>query len=108
KTHRIIAELMEAGAKKTLIHESIYDTNSEQKMRLMGFSLFEKLTVLNEYKTAYISLTIEEMQRFEHKKGDTEGLVNYALSLDSIQLAAFFVERDDEIKISFRSKNSFD
>ncbi len=108
QTHRIIAELIDAGALKTFIHEQVYDTHSEGRMKLLGHCLAHKLTVLHEYKTAFISLSAEEMERFHYKKGDTEGFVNYALSISDICFAAFFAERDGIIKISFRSKGNFD
>lgn len=106
-THRIIARLMEAGAVNYRIHEQVYDSNSENRLRLLGYSLKEKLIVLNEFKTAYISLSATEMDMFNFKSGDSEGLVNYALSIQGIQMAAFFSERDGMVKISFRSKAEF-
>jgi phosphoesterase RecJ-like protein len=107
KTHRVVAELMEAGAENSSIHNRIYDDNTEDKLRLLGFCLAEKLTVVKECKTAFFNLRADELRRFNYKKGDTEGLVNYALSIEGICFAAFFVERDGEIKTSFRSKGDF-
>lgn len=107
KTHCIIAELIEAGAENSEIHNRIYDDNTEDKLRLLGFCLAEKLTVLKEYGTAFFTLQDDELKRFNYKKGDTEGVVNYALSIEGIRFAAFFVERDGEIKTSFRSKGNF-
>jgi phosphoesterase RecJ-like protein len=105
--HRIIAELMEAGAENYRIHERVYDTSTENRLRLLGFSLKEKLTVLPEFNTAYLALSQAELEMFNHKSGDTEGLVNYALSINGIKFAAFFSEKDGMIKISFRSKGNF-
>lgn len=105
--HRIVADLMEAGAVNYLIHERIYDTSTENRLRLMGYSLKEKLVVLPEFNTAYISLSEAELSMFNFRSGDTEGLVNYALSIDGIKMAAFFSDRDGMIKISFRSKGDF-
>ncbi len=107
RTHLIIAGLMEAGAENFRIHERVYDTASEDKIRLLGYSLFEKLVVLPEYNTAYISLSEEELLKFKFRSGDTEGFVNYALSIKGIRLAVFFSEKDGAVKISFRSKNDF-
>lgn len=106
-THRIIASLMEAGAENYRIHENVYDSSTENRLRLLGYSLKEKLCVLNEYKTAYIGLSAAELKMFNFKAGDTEGLVNYALSIEGIKLAAFFSEKDAMVKISFRSKGDF-
>lgn len=107
ETHRIIADLMDAGAQNSKIHENVYDTAQENKLRMLGYSLKEKLQVLSEYHTAFISLSKAELEMFNNKTGDTEGFVNYALSIKGIKLAAFFSERDGMIKISFRSKGDF-
>jgi phosphoesterase RecJ-like protein len=106
-THRIIADLMDAGAENYKIHENVYDTYFENRLRLLGYVLKEKLQVLPEFNTAYISLSEAEMNMFNFRTGDTEGMVNYALSIKGIRLAAFFSERDGEIKISLRSKGDF-
>lgn len=107
KTHRIIAELIDAGANNSDIHDRVYDENSEDKIKLLGFCLAEKLTVIQEYNAAFFSLRDDELKRFNYRKGDTEGVVNYALAIEGIRFAAFFVERDGEVKTSFRSKGSF-
>lgn len=106
-THRIIADLMDAGAVNYRIHELVYDNFTENRLRLMGYVLKDKLTVLHEYRTAYIALSAEEHAMFNFRTGDTEGLVNYALSIQGIRMAAFFAEREGMIKISFRSKDTF-
>jgi phosphoesterase RecJ-like protein len=108
KTHRIIAELITAGAENAAIHDRIYDNNSEERLKLLGYCLAEKLTVLKELETAYFALGQDDLQQFNYKKGDTEGVVNYALSIKDVRFSAFFVERDGIIKISFRSKGKFD
>jgi phosphoesterase RecJ-like protein len=103
RTHQIVAALIENGLKHSAIHEQIFDTNTEDRIKLISYSLLEKLVVLREYETAYISLTKKEQERFNATKGDTEGLVNQALSLAGIKVAVFFKESDGIIKISFRS-----
>jgi bifunctional oligoribonuclease and PAP phosphatase NrnA len=108
KTHRILADLIDAGAENAEVHNRIYDDNTESRLKLLGYCLNEKLTVLNEHRTAYFYLSQDELAKFNYKKGDTEGVVNYALSLKGIRFAAFFVERDGVIKTSFRSKGNFD
>ena len=107
RTHRIVADLIEAGAENSIIHDRVYDNNTEDKINLLGYCLSEKLKVFEEYSTAFISLSEDELKRFNYKKGDTEGIVNYALSILGIRFAAFFVEREGIIKSSFRSKGSF-
>jgi phosphoesterase RecJ-like protein len=108
KTHLVIAKLMQAGAENSLNHNRIYDDNSESRLRLLGYALSEKLQVLPEFHTAFFTLNDEEHDRFHYKKGDTEGLVNYALTIRGIVFAAFFSERDGKVKCSFRSKGNFD
>lgn len=108
KTHKIVAELIAAGAENAAIHNLVYDNNSEARLKLLGYCLGQKLTVLSDQGAAFIALGRQELQSFEYKKGDTEGVVNYALSIKEIVFSAFFVERDGIIKISFRSKGKFD
>ncbi|WP_166967960.1 DHH family phosphoesterase [Yeosuana marina] len=107
-THRIIADLIEKGANNADIHNHIYDTNSYQRLQLLGCAL-NNLKVIPEYRTAYISLSQDELNKYNFKKGDTEGVVNYGLSLDNVVLAAIFIEDKQEgiIKISLRSKGNF-
>lgn len=108
KTHRILADLIDAGAENAEVHNRIYDDNTESRLKLLGYCLSEKMTVLPEFRTAFFYLTQKELDKFNYKKGDTEGIVNYALSMQGIRFSAFFVERDGVIKTSFRSKGSFD
>jgi len=107
KTYLIIAELYKLGINGEQIHRKVYDTYSENRMRLLGFSLSEKLKVLPQFHAAYIVLTKEELKRFNYQIGDTEGVVNFALAIDGISLAALFMERSDHTKVSFRSKGNF-
>lgn len=107
-THKVVADLIERGAQHAQVYNRVYDDNTESRLRLLGFSLSEKLQVLMEYQTAFFTLSNEEHERFAYKKGDTEGLVNYALTIRGIVFAAFFSERDGKIKCSFRSKGKFD
>jgi len=107
-THRIIADLIDKGAENDRIHNNVYDANSYNRLLLLGQAL-SNLQILPSYKTAYITLTDEEKKRFDFQKGDTEGVVNYALSLKGIIFAAIFIEDKEQniIKISFRSKGKF-
>jgi phosphoesterase RecJ-like protein len=107
-THRKIANLIEAGAENTAIHQNIYDTNSPDKMKLLGVAL-NNLVILPEYNTAYISLTQSDLDGNNFRKGDTEGFVNYALSIKDIVFAVIFIEnkQDNIIKMSLRSKGDF-
>lgn len=108
KTHKIVAELIASGAENAAIHDLVYDNNSEARLKLLGYCLAEKLTVVKELETAYFALSQQDLEKFNYQKGDTEGVVNYALSMRDVRFSAFFVERDGIIKISFRSKGKFD
>ncbi|EZH73288.1 exopolyphosphatase [Aquimarina atlantica] len=107
-THKVIADLIDRGADNTRIHENIYDTNTLSKIQLKGVAL-NNLRVLPEYKTAYITLSQKELDQHNFKKGDTEGFVNFGLSIKGIKFAAIFIENKGEeiIKISLRSKGDF-
>lgn len=102
KTHEIAAHLIGKGLDHAPIHENLF-TTTENRMKLTSFALLEKLVVVPEMQAAYISLTQAEQKRFDAQKGDTEGLVNQALSLEGVKMAVFFKESDGIIKISFRS-----
>jgi phosphoesterase RecJ-like protein len=103
-THFVASKLVEAGADNGQIHVNVYDTNTESRLRLTGYALTQKLTVLPQYATAYFVLTAKELSDFNYQKGDTEGLVNYGLSMGNIKFSAIFMEKDGQVKISFRSK----
>jgi phosphoesterase RecJ-like protein len=105
--HRITAQLIDAGANNAEIHQLVYDNSSEGRLRFLGFCLSEKLEVFPEYHTALISVTKQELDRYQIITGDTEGVVNFALSITGIKLAAFIVERTDKIKLSLRSRGEF-
>ncbi len=103
ETFAICAELVKLGINPESIHRLVYDTYSVERMRLLGYCLSERLTVMPGLYTAYICLTQKDLEHFNHQDGDTEGVVNYALSIRNIDLAALFLEKEDHVKISFRS-----
>lgn len=107
-THRIVADLIDKGADNAKIYNNVYDTNSYGSLQLLGHAL-SNLVVIGELKTAYITLSQAELNEFDFQKGDTEGIVNYGLSVDGVIFAAIFIEDVEQkiIKISFRSKGSF-
>lgn len=107
ETHRIVADLIEKGLQHDKIHRMVYDTNSVDRLRLLGYALSNKMEVYPELHTALITLTQEELDRFNFKSGYTEGIVNYALSIKGIKFAIFGREGVNQIKISFRSKGDF-
>ncbi len=107
-THEVIAKLIAAGADNARIHRNIYDTNSHTKLQLLGVAL-QNLRILPKYKTAYITLSQKELDDHKFQKGDTEGFVNYGLSLQGIIFAVIFIENRSEgiIKMSLRSVGDF-
>jgi len=106
-TYEVVSKLVQKGVDTERVHRLVYDTYSEGRMRLLGFCLSERMIVLHESATAYIWLKKSDMERFGFKPGDTEGVVNYALSIKDISFAALFTEKSDRIRISFRSKGNF-
>jgi bifunctional oligoribonuclease and PAP phosphatase NrnA len=108
RVHEIAAALMRAGSDAARVHRLIFDNNSEQRLRFMGFALSSKMTVLPQYRTAYFSITAAELKQFDMKTGDTEGVVNFALSLENIVLAAIIIDRTELVRMSFRSAGAFD
>ena len=107
-THKVVSDLLEKGADNTQIHENIFDTSSYTQLQLLGCAL-QNLRVVEDLRTAYITLSQEELDRHNFKKGDTEGFVNYGLSLSGVVFAAIFIENKSEnlVKISLRSKGTF-
>lgn len=103
----IAAELVKLGANPHYITKQIMDNNSLERIRFMGFVLKDKLTVLPEYRTAYLTLSADEVKQYKVMTGDTEGLVNYGLSVKGVVLSVSFFDRKDEIKLSFRSTGNF-
>ena len=108
QTHRVAADLIDRGADHSEIHQLIFDTFSADRMHLLGCAL-NNLVILEDYRTAYITLKQEDLDRYNFKKGDTEGFVNYGLALQGISFAVIFIESREEsmVKISFRSQGSF-
>lgn len=104
---KVCAELIAIGADTAKVSKLVYDTNSLDKVKFLGFALNEKLTVLQEFNTAYFAISKDELERFNSKTGDTEGLVNYALSIEGIKFAAVIIDRTEAIKMSFRSIGDF-
>ena len=109
ETHRVAAALLDLGARNGDIHNSLFDNNSYHRLQLLGRAL-QNMKVFPEFKTSYIRLTQQELDEFKYVKGDTEGIVNYGLTIKGIIFAAIFIENKEEgiVKISFRSQGNFD
>jgi bifunctional oligoribonuclease and PAP phosphatase NrnA len=107
RTFEIVSKLLNYAIEKDEIYGHVYDNFSSDRIRLLGYCLNEKMQVFPEYKTALISINREEQKRYNFMTGDSEGFVNYPLSIKDIRFSAFFMERKDKIKISFRSRGNF-
>ena len=107
ETYRIVAALLEKGIDKDQINANVYHTFSEDRWRLIGHSLKDKMVVLHEFNTAYITLTKSELDSYNFQPGDTEGLVNFPLMVKGIVFCVLFMEKDGNVKLSLRSKGRF-
>ncbi len=107
ETFRVVADLVQTGIDAERLHRLVYDTFSENRLRLLGHSISNRMMVLDAYKTAIISLNILDLNEFQYQIGDTEGLVNYPLSMEKINFAILLTEKKDQIRLSFRSKGKF-
>lgn len=106
ETYRIIAELLEAGLDKAYIHERIYQMNNLSRLRLIGNTLLNKLQVSSQYPVAIMPITREELEKYNYKDGDLEGLVNIPLSVHNVCVSIQITERKEKVKLSFRSKGN--
>ncbi len=106
--HRMVAALKDHGFDHSKIHENLFDNFLENRLRFIGYVLQSRLEIYYEYNTALISVPWKDLVKYQIKTGDTEGLVNYPLTIQGIKLAALIIDRDEEIKCSFRSKGDFD
>ena len=106
--HTMVAKLKETGLNHTKVHDHIYDNFLENRLRFIGYALLNRMEVLYEYNAALMYITRPDLNRFDIKTGDTEGLVNYLLSIQGIKFGALVIDRDEERKWSFRSKGNFD
>ncbi len=106
--HMMVADIKKTNFDHTKIHENLFDNFLENRLRFIGHVLQNRMEVYYEYNTALISVPWKDLTKFDIKTGDTEGLVNYPLSIQGIKLAALIIDRDEEIRCSFRSKGDFD
>ena len=107
RTHRVVAQLLDVGADNAKVHDLIYDNYSTERTRLLGYCLNNKMQIFQDLNSAVLSLSEEELKRFNFNKGDTEGFVNYALAIKGIIFAVFITEKEGLVKLSLRSKGGF-
>ncbi|MBN2614105.1 MAG: bifunctional oligoribonuclease/PAP phosphatase NrnA [Bacteroidales bacterium] len=108
RTYEIVARLIDLGVDPTLVHRLVYDTFTESRLRLLGHSISNKMRVWNELHAAAIYLDKKDLSDFSYQVGDTEGVVNYPLSMEQINLSILLTEKNSLIRMSFRSKGGFD
>lgn len=106
--HRLVAFLKDKGLQHGKVHEAIYDNFSENRLRFIGNVLLNRMSIFYEYNTALIAIPQADLVKYDIKTGDTEGLVNYPLSIEGIRMAAIIIDRGEERKCSFRSKGAVD
>lgn len=106
RTHEVLAKLLAAGVEHHLVHEVLSDNNTASRLRLQGYAMCEKLEIMEDYMVAVISLSKEELAKYNYQKGDTDSLANLVLSIKGMKAAIVFTERDGIMKISFRSKGA--
>ena len=107
RTFEIVSFLVEKSMPYTLVHQLVYDTMSENRLRLLGFSINNRMEIIDDCATAIIALSKSDLDKFNYQPGDTEGVVNFPLSMDKITMSVLVTERDDQIRLSFRSKGVF-
>ena len=107
KTIRVAAALLDKGAVPSVIYDKIFDQNRLERLKLLGFFLHNKIELIEDGRVALATLSSEELSKFSVKTGDTEGFVNYGLSIAGVQMSALIIDRSVLVKMSFRSKGSF-
>lgn len=106
--HRMVAHFLDLGLQHSAVHNNVFDNFLENRLRFIGNALLNRMEVFYEYNTAVMCIPKSDIKKFEIKTGDTEGLVNYMQSITGIKLAAIVIDREEERKWSFRSKDGFD
>lgn len=107
KLFRMVARLLEMGVEDTYIQDMIHNSETEKRLRLLGYCLFDCMEIIDEYNTGIISLSKKDYEDFDIQRGDTEGIVNYILSIRSVRMVAFIMEQPNIVKLSLRSKGDF-
>lgn len=106
--YRCVAVLAETGINIPQIHNNVYNAYTEGRARLFGYAINRKMEVIEDGKAAYMSLTESEMRRFQFQQGDSEGFVNYALTIKKVKMSAMFLAHRKFIRVSLRSRGDVD
>jgi len=107
KLFRIVAKLLERGVDDYVLQDLIFNNATEKQLRLLGHCLHNRMEILDEYKTGIITLTKKDYENFNIQRGDTEGVVNFLLTMKNVKIAAFITEQPTIVKVSLRSKGDF-
>lgn len=107
RTFELVSVLVEKAMPYGYIHQMVYDTMSENRLRLLGYAISNRMEVLDDYSTAIIALSKSDLDRFNYQAGDTEGVVNFPLSMEKVRMSVLVTERQEQIRLSFRSKGLF-
>ena len=107
EVHKLVAQLLDLGLNHTHVHKQLYESTSERRLRFLGHCLKEKLTLVPQFQLAYMAISFGEQIEYSVTSDDTEGIVNYGLSLEDIKISVFMTEREDHVKLSLRSKGRF-
>jgi bifunctional oligoribonuclease and PAP phosphatase NrnA len=105
--HSIVAHLLDFGVNPSEIHRKLFDQNNIERLKMLGYVLGNNMVHLPQFRTIYFTITEDELQKFNSQNGDTEGIVNYGLTVENVVMAVIFIEKDGIIKISFRSIHNF-
>ena len=106
--YQALAVLSATGINIPQIYNNVYNSFTEGRARLFGYAINRKMKMLRKGTVAYMSLTEEEMRRFWFQQGDSEGFVNYPLSIKKMRMSAIFIEHKDFIRVSLRSRGAVD
>ena len=107
ETYIITSKLVSLGVDTQKIHKLIYDTFSENRLRLLGYAISHRMVVWEELHTALIFLSKSDLKKYNYQVGDTEGVVNFPLSMDKVNMSLLITEKDNQLRLSFRSKGNF-
>ncbi len=107
RTFELVSVLVEKAMPYGYIHQLVYDTMSENRLRLLGYAINNKMEILDDYSTVIIALSKSDLDSFNYQTGDTEGVVNFPLSMEKVKMSVLVTERQDQTRLSFRSKGSF-
>ena len=106
--YRALAVLSATGIDIPTIYNNVYNSFTEGRARLFGYVINRKMKMLRRGTVAYMSLTEAEMRRFWFQQGDSEGFVNYPLTIKKMRMSAIFIEHTDFIRVSLRSRGKID